>query len=153
MKDTEPLSPRAPPRLEKMERTLAADRLRLSVRISTISPTPPGPETLVADLLHQVGFAAGGFFDGALDIVPGHGFGAGVGDGQAEARVCGRVGDAALGRDGDVAGKLGEQLGALLVLRAFAELDVLEFRVAGHGVRFVVCGVSLRGSLLAPARV
>ena len=44
----------------------------------------------------------------------------------------GGVGHAHLGRRGDLAGELGEQLGALLVLRPFAELDVLEFRMAGH---------------------
>ena len=44
MKETEPLSPRLPPFLEKVERTLAAVRLRLSVSTSTMMPTPPGPK-------------------------------------------------------------------------------------------------------------
>ena len=44
MKETEPVSPRLPPCLEKSERTLAAARLRLSVSTSTITPVPPGPK-------------------------------------------------------------------------------------------------------------
>ena len=43
MKVTEPDSPMAPPFLLKMERTLAAARVRLSVRQSTMIAAPPMP--------------------------------------------------------------------------------------------------------------
>ena len=43
MKATELVSPREPPYLLKAARTSAAVRLRLSVRVSTINATPPGP--------------------------------------------------------------------------------------------------------------
>ena len=43
MNDTELVSPRLPPYFEKVERTSDAVRLRLSVRVSTIIATPPGP--------------------------------------------------------------------------------------------------------------
>ena len=43
MKDTDPVSPRLPPFLVKVDRTVDAVRLRLSVIVSTISATPFGP--------------------------------------------------------------------------------------------------------------
>ena len=44
LKATEPLSPKAPPRLPKTVRTLPAVRLRLSVNASTMIATLPGPK-------------------------------------------------------------------------------------------------------------
>jgi hypothetical protein len=52
---------------------------------------------------------------------------------SAQARVHVRIGHAHLGRDGDFAGKLGKLRRALLVLRALAVHDVLEFGMACHG--------------------
>jgi hypothetical protein len=43
MKLTEPVSPRLPPCLPKVERTFDAVRLRLSVIASTMIATPFGP--------------------------------------------------------------------------------------------------------------
>ncbi len=43
MKLTEPVSPRLPPYLAKVDRTFEAVRLRLSVIASTITAIPPGP--------------------------------------------------------------------------------------------------------------
>ena len=43
MKATEPVSPRLPPRLAKVERMFEAVRLRLSVIASTMIATPFGP--------------------------------------------------------------------------------------------------------------
>ncbi len=43
MNDTLLVSPRLPPYLLKLDRTSPAVRLRLLVRASTISATPPGP--------------------------------------------------------------------------------------------------------------
>jgi hypothetical protein len=51
----------------------------------------------------------------------------------AQARVHVRIGHAHLGGDGNFAGKLGKLRGALLVLRALAVHDVLEFGMACHG--------------------
>ena len=85
-----------------------------------------GAEALVADVLEIVGVGALGLLDRPLDVVAGHGLGAGVVDRQAQARIGVRVRHALLGRQSDVPRQLGKQLGALLVLRALAELDVLE---------------------------
>ena len=53
-------------------------------------------------------------------------------DRRAQARVHVRIGHAHLRRDGDFAGQLGKHRAALLVLRALAMHDVLEFGMACH---------------------
>src|SRR5690606_24004667 len=84
-----------------------------------------GAIALVADFVIVLGIAARGFLDGAFDIVLGHGLGAGIGDGQAQARIEGRIGLAHLGRHGDFAGQLGKDLGPDRVRLALAVHDVL----------------------------
>ena len=54
--------------------------------------------------------------------------------GGAQARVHGRVGQAELGRDGDFARQLGEQLGLDLILPPLAVHDVLELGMTGHAL-------------------
>ena len=55
-------------------------------------------------------------------------------EGGAEARVHVRIGQAHLGRDGDLAAQFRKHAGALLILRALAMHDVLEFGMTGHGI-------------------
>jgi hypothetical protein len=81
-----------PPFLPKTVRTLAAARLRLSVSTSTIRPDAAGAEALVADLLVVFALARRALLDGAVDVVLGHAFRPGVGDGEPQAGVHGRVG-------------------------------------------------------------
>src|SRR5262249_9880858 len=73
---------------------------------------------------------------GALDVVLWHVLGARRGHCGPEPRVHGGVRQAQLCSRGDFAAELGEKLGAFLVLGAFAELDVLEFRMASHRKSF-----------------
>jgi hypothetical protein len=76
-----------------------------------------GAVALVADLLVVLAVVARRLVDGALDVVLGHVLGPGGQDRGAQARVHVGVGHAHLGRDGDFAGELGEQLRALRVHR------------------------------------
>src|SRR5205085_1772721 len=82
--------------------------------------------TLVADLVVVLGVAALPLLDRALDVVLRHRLLLGGKDGGAKARIVIGIGKTALGGDGDFAGEFGEELGALLILLAFAEHDVLE---------------------------
>ena len=92
-----------------------------------------GAIALVAHFLVVLGIALGGLVDRPLDVVLGHRLRLGGVDRGAQARVHVRVGHAHLGGHGDLAGELGELRRALLVLRALAMHDVLEFGMAGHG--------------------
>ena len=91
-----------------------------------------GAEALVAHVLviRPAGLKA--LLDGPLDIVLWHVHGARRRDRGPEPRVHGGVRHAHLRRGGDFAAELGEELGSLLVLGAFAELDVFELRMASH---------------------
>src|SRR4029079_8143448 len=80
--------------------------------------------------------AADRLVDGTLDIVLGHGFRLGRDDGGPQAGIVRRVGQAGFGCDGDLAGELGKELGALLILLALAEHDVLELTMTGHRASF-----------------
>ena len=90
------------------------------------------PVAFVADLLVALAIAAGGLLDRALDIVLRHVLGAGGNDGGAQAWIHHRIGQAELGRDGDFARELAEQLGLHRVLPPLAVHDVLELRMPGH---------------------
>ncbi len=74
-----------------------------------------------------------GLVDRALDVVLGHRLRLGGIDGQPQARVHVGIGHAHFRRHGDFAAELGKHRAALLVLRALAMHDVLEFGMAGHG--------------------
>ncbi len=125
--------PRLPPCLEKAWRTSATVRLRLSVRQSTITATPPTGVALVTDFLvgHPFEFA-GRFLDRALDGVLRHVGRIGLLDGQAQARVGIGVAPAFAGRDRQLAVDPGEDLAALGVDLALAVLDIGPFTVSGH---------------------
>ncbi len=71
--------------------------------------------------------------DRPLDIVLRHVHRARRLDRASQPRIHRRVWQAELCGGRDLASELGEQLGALLVLGAFAELDVLELGMARHG--------------------
>jgi uncharacterized protein DUF1236 len=88
---------------------------------------------LVANGIVALSIAARGLLDGALDVVLGHVLGPRRLDGEAQARVHVGVGHAGLGRHRDLAGELGEDLGADRILPPLAVHDVLELRMASHG--------------------
>src|SRR5580704_4499745 len=92
-----------------------------------------GAVTFVAHLvIIFAGLAAGAALDGTIDRVLWHiGLTRGEHSG-AQARIGGRIGQPHASRGGQFADKLGEHLAALFVLRALAEHDVLELRMAGH---------------------
>jgi hypothetical protein len=90
------------------------------------------PVALVAHFLVVLGIAAHRLLDGALDVVLRHVLGAGVLDGEPEPRVHVGVGHAHLRRDGDLLGKLGEELRAPCIGGALLVHDVLELRMSGH---------------------
>ena len=92
------------------------------------------PVALVADLVVDLGVAAGRLLDRALDIVLRHVLRARGEHRGAQARIHGRVGQPQLGRDGDFARELAEQLGLRRVLPPLAVHDVLELRMSGHGL-------------------
>src|SRR3546814_1598868 len=73
--------------------------------------------------------------DCALYVVLGHGLRLGGVDREAQTRVHVRIGHAHFRGDGDFAAELREHGGALLVLRALAMHDILEFAVTGHRAR------------------
>ena len=89
--------------------------------------------TLVAHLL-VIGriLSPGAALDGALNCVARHIGGTGRHQGSAQPRVHIGIGQAAARRGGQFADKLGEDLGALGILRAFAVHDVFELRMTGH---------------------
>jgi hypothetical protein len=89
-------------------------------------------EALVADLFVILAVALARLVDRALDIVLGHRLRLGRGDRGAQARVHVGIGQAHLRGDGDFAAELGEHARALLILRALAVHDVLEFGMACH---------------------
>src|SRR5262249_52938860 len=76
--------------------------------------------------------AAGGFLDGALDVVAWHRLRTGRGHREAQPRIERRVGRTELGRDRDFTGKLGEDFAARRIALALAMHDVLGMRMAGH---------------------
>ena len=91
---------------------------------------------LVAHLLVSLAVAAAGAaLDRAIDRVLRHVGLAGRENGGAQPRVGGRVGQAGAGGGRQFPDDLGEDLGALFVLRALAVHDVLELRMASHGDR------------------
>src|SRR5918993_1983143 len=90
---------------------------------------------LVADLLIGLGVAALRLLDRTVDVVLRHVLGLGGEDRGAEAWVEGRIGGAELRRDGDLAGELAEELGALRVHLALLVHDVLELGMSGHAGR------------------
>ncbi len=92
-----------------------------------------GPAAFVAHLVVVLRVAALALLDRALDIVLGHRLRLGGEDRGAQARIVVGVRQARFRRHGDLAAELGEELGALLVLLALAEHDVLELGMAGHG--------------------
>ena len=85
-----------------------------------------GAVAFVTDVVEVFAVGALRLLDGAFDVVFRHVFGARVLNGEAQARVHVGIGRAGLGGDGDFAGELGEQLGALGILLALAMHDVLE---------------------------
>ena len=94
-----------------------------------------GAVALVGDLGVDggVGTGAKGLVDGGLDLCVGHGDHAGTGHGGSQGGVVVGVGVAAeLGRNGDVAGELGEQRGALSVDSGLLVLSGSPLRVSGH---------------------
>src|SRR5688572_15002871 len=105
-----------------------------------------GAEAFVAHLFIILGVAALALLDGALDHVLGHALRLGREDGGAEARIVIGIGQALLGGDRDFAAQLGEQLGALGILLALAEHDVLELGMAGHSGLFGKERGSIAGS-------
>jgi hypothetical protein len=93
-----------------------------------------GAIALIAHFLVILRVALRCLVDRALDIVLGHGLCLGGVDREAQARVHVRIGHPHLRRDGDFAAELGKHGRALLVLRALAVHDVLEFAMACHGL-------------------
>ena len=92
-----------------------------------------GAEAFVADLLVIGGVAARRLVDRPLDIVLGHRLGARGDHRGTKTRIRIGVGQAHFRRDGDLAAQLGEEGGALLILRALPVHDVLVFGMPGHG--------------------
>ena len=89
-----------------------------------------------------VGLAAAAF-DGTLDRILGHVRGARRRHRRAQARVLHGIGKARAGGHGQLADQLGEDLGALGVLRALAVHDVLELGVTGHAALFNVLNTTI----------
>ena len=128
MKLTELVSPRLPPCLEKAERISEAVRLRLSVRASTMMAHRTGAITLVAHfLVIGVALAAGAALDRPLDRVLRH-IRLRAPPGRRRAAADSSPGRAGRSSRGTVSSRidLGEDLGALRVLRTLAVHDVLE---------------------------
>jgi hypothetical protein len=91
-----------------------------------------GAAAFIADLIIIFRVVAARLLDGAFDIILGHGFRLGGDDRGAKARIVSGVRQPSLGGDGDFAGQLGEELGALLILAPLAEHDIFELTVTGH---------------------
>jgi len=91
------------------------------------------PIALVAHFL-VIGriLAAGAALDRTLDGIPRHIGGARRGQGGTKAGIHVGIGQAGARRGGQFADQLGEDLGALRVLRALAMHDVLELGMTGH---------------------
>ena len=126
MNDTAPVSARLPPLLVKVERTSDGGAVAIVGQHLDDDGDAAGPVALVADLVIDLGVAAQRLLDGALDIVLGHVLGPRRDDGGAQPRIHGGIGQPQLGRDGDFAGELAEQLGPHRVLPPLAVHDVLE---------------------------
>ena len=92
-----------------------------------------GAIALIAHFFVILRIAAARLVDRALDIVLGHRLRLGRVDREAQAGVHVRIGHAHFRCDGDFAAELGKHRGALLILRALAVHDVLEFAMACHG--------------------
>ncbi len=93
-----------------------------------------GAVALIANRVIALGIASGGLLDGAFDIVLGHVLRACRLHRQAQPRVHVGIGRAGLGRHGNLPRELGEQLGAHRILAPLAVHDVLELRMASHGL-------------------
>src|SRR5690606_28957283 len=87
---------------------------------------------LIADLVVILAVGARCLLVGAVDIVLGHGLGAGIGHGQAQPGIEGGIGLAHLGGDGDFARPLGKDLGPDRIRPALAMHDVLGVGMASH---------------------
>ena len=86
----------------------------------------------------------GAFLDGAVDVVDGHGFGAGGGDGGAESRIEAGIAPAEAGGNGDFLGQFGEEGAAFDVGSALGAFDFGPVAVAGHGSRLEIGRVRCR---------
>ena len=95
-----------------------------------------GAVALVLQRLIAVGIAvAGRLFDDALDVVVGHVVGLCLGDGILQLGVGRRVGAAALlDRNRDLTAHLGKNLGLLPVCFFLLALNIVPFRMSGHGL-------------------
>jgi hypothetical protein len=127
MKDTELVSPRLPPALVSAVRISPGGTVAVVGQRLDDEGDPARAVAFVAHLLvGGVVFPARPALDGAFHRVLGHVGVTGGDHGGPETRIGVRVGQACLGRDRQLADDLGEDLGALRVLRALAIHDVLE---------------------------
>src|SRR3546814_7137246 len=94
-----------------------------------------GAKAFIADFFIIISATNRCLVDCALYVVLGHGLRLGGVDREAQTRVHVRIGHAHFRGDGDFAAEFREHGGALLVLRALAMHDILEFAVTGHRAR------------------
>ena len=97
------------------------------------------PMLPVQDLEVRTVDLAGAPFDCPLDIVLGHALTARLVDREPESRIGIRVATASSRGNRDFPDQFGEQLATLLVLRAFAMLDVRPLAVTRHGALSRMC--------------
>ena len=135
MKATEPVSPSAPPFLVKVGADVGGGAVAVVGQRLDDDGDAARAVALVADLLVVLGVAARGLLDGALDIVlrhrlrPWRSAPPGAGAGSSPGRACPLLAATVISR-----ASLENIFDAHRVLAALAVHDVLELRMAGHGV-------------------
>ena len=92
-------------RADNFEASIAIIRERLNDHTNAFRPKP-----LIADLFVIVALAGRALFDRAVDIVLRHRLALGIGNGQTQPRIKGRIGRAHFRGDGDLFGELGKHL-------------------------------------------
>ena len=93
-----------------------------------------GAVAFVGDFLDGVAAEfAGAFFDGAVDVVLGHGDGLGIVDGGAKASICGRITATGAGSEGDLMGAFAEYSAFDGIDSSLDMLDLGPLVMTGHG--------------------